>query len=108
MLAEKIKELEENYKKANDLIFKQAAEIEELKNKVKQYRKLCEMILPEKVYTHKARRNTTVKFRDGSCITVKRKQGEKDCIETAIAYCVLKQLLTAADVKALINNKEEH
>ena len=108
MLAEQIKELEENYKKANTLIFKQATEIEHLKRKVKEYRKCCETVLPMKVHTHKARRNTTVIFADGTSMTVKRKQGEKDCIETAIAYCILKQMLTAKDVKKLIAEREEH
>ena len=49
-----------------------------------------------------------MEFMDGSSITVKRKQGEKDCIETAIAYCLLKQCLTPADIKKLVTEREEH
>lgn len=108
MLAEQIKELEEKYKKACDYIDKQTKEIVNLKLKVKKYKECGEMMIPVKVYTHKKRRNTTVVFLDGSSITVKRKQGEKDCIETAIAYCMLKQCLTALDIKKLVNEREEH
>lgn len=108
MLFNDVKELEENYKRACDLLNEKNKKIAELTSKVRKYKDCCLMILPEKVYTHKARRNTTVKFKDGSSVTVTRKQGEKDCLETAIAYCILKQLLSAADVKELIKNKEEH
>ena len=108
MISDSVKELEENYDKLEKLVFEQAAEIEHLKRKAKEYRKCCETVLPAKVHTHKARRNTTVVFKDGSSMTVKRKVGEKDCIETAIAYCILKQMLTAKDVKELIKNREEH
>ena len=81
----------------------------ELKSKIiKHYKDCCTMVIPEKLYVCKKRRNTTIRFKDGSCMTVKRKAGEKDCIETAIAYCILKQLLTASDVKKLIKEREEH
>ena len=75
---------------------------------IKHYKDCCEMVIPEKLYVCKKRRNTTIKFRDGSSVTVKRKPGEKDCLETAIAYCILKQLLTASDIKKLIKEREEH
>lgn len=108
MLGEEVKRLEEKLKDFNETIYRQSKEIERLKSAVKHYRDCCLMVLPEKVYVHKERRNTTVKFRDGSSMTVKRRQGEKDCIETAIAYCVLKQLLTAQDVRELVKGREEH
>lgn len=108
MLSDEIKKLEEEN---NDLKFK----IECLKNQIKflfnhakQYENLCKSMIPNQVYTHKERRNTTVKFLDGSQQTVKRRKGEKDCIETAVAYCVLKQLLPASDLKKLIEEREEH
>ena len=66
------------------------------------------MMIPIKIYTHKERRNTTVIFMDGSSVTVKRKKGEKDCIETALAYCLLKQCLSASDIKKLVDKREEH
>ena len=108
MLAEEVKELEERCKKQADLIKVLENKVSTLKLKKEEYKKLCEMVIPEKVFVHKERKNTTVKFRDGSTITVTRKQGERDCLETAIAYCLLKQILSPADVKDLIKNKEEH
>ena len=79
-----------------------------LKKAVEELRELAKCIIPNQVYTHKLRRNTTVKFLDGSQQTVTRRKGEPDCIETAIAYCVLKQLLPSKDLKKLIENREEH
>ena len=108
MISEKVKELEEELEKAKGLISWQAKEIERLKKKKDEYKECCMMVIPEKIYTHKARGNTTVKFQDGSSMTVKRKQGDKDCIETAIAYCILKQMLTPEDVRKLIKEREEH
>ena len=108
MLSEKIKDLEKDYADACKEIRKLTIENEGLKQRVKAYKECGAMMIPVKVYTHKARGNTTVKFLDGSSITVKRKKGEKDCIETAIAYCLLKQCLTASELKKLVNEKEEH
>lgn len=108
MLSEEVKELERDYKIATKTIAEQAAKIAMLEEKIKAYENCCKMVIPNQVYTHKARRNTTVKFLDGSQVTVTRKSGEKDCIETAIAYCVLKQLLPASDLRKLIEEREEH
>lgn len=108
MLAEQIKDLEDNYNEACKEIRKLNSTIDELKEKVKAYKDCGRMMIPVKVYTHKKRRNTTVVFLDGSSVTVKRKQGEKDCIETAIAYCLLKQCLTQSEIKKLVNEREEH
>lgn len=108
MLSDEVKQLERDYKIATKTIAEQAAKIELLEKKIEGYKKCCEMIIPNQVYTHKARANTTVKFLDGSQVTVTRKSGEKDCIETAIAYCVLKQLLPASDLRKLIEEREEH
>ena len=108
MIFENVKTLEENYERACNLLSEKNKEIAKLNLKIKHYKECCEMIIPEKLYVCKKRRNTTIRFRDGSCMTVKRKAGEKDCIETAIAYCILKQLLTAGDIKKLIKEREEH
>ena len=108
MLSDKIKELEDENERAHRLIEAQYKEIIKLREIVEAYKRANSMIIPNKVYTHKERKNTTVKFLDGSQQTVKRKAGEKDCIETAIAYCILKQVLTASDLKKLIENREEH
>lgn len=108
MLSEQVKALETENENLRETNLKLAQEIVRLSKKAKEYKNCCLMVLPKKVYTHKARKNTTVKFEDGSQITVTRKAGEKDCIETAIAYCILKQLLPAADLKRLIEEREEH
>lgn len=108
MLSDEVKALEESFKKANEQIVELTTERDILKRLVEKYKKLCEMVIPNKVYTHKERRNTTVKFLDGSQVTVRRRYNEKDCIETAIAYCILKQLIPAADLKKLIEQREEH
>jgi len=108
MISEEVKKLElENAKLTADVKILET-KVECLKELVESYKKCCMSIIPNQVYTHKARKNTTVKFLDGSQQTVTRRSGERDCIETAIAYCVLKQLLPAADLKKLIENKEEH
>ena len=108
MLADDVKELENEYSRLLKTSQELSERIIKLKKQVESYKKCCEMVLPVKVHTHKARRNTTVVFRDGSSMTVKRKAGEKDCIETAIAYCIMKQLITNDYLKKLIKNKEEH
>ena len=79
-----------------------------LLKKCQAYKECCNMVIPNQVYTHKERRNTTVKFLDGSQQTVTLKKDEKDCIETAIAHCIMKQILTSKDVRELIEKKEVH
>lgn len=108
MLSDKIKDLEnENVVLRHELA---NSEIREKKHlmKIIDLEEIVKMALPVKVYTHKARRNTTVKFADGKCVTVKRKPGEKDCIETAIAYCIMKRVLHNSDIKKLVNEVEKH
>lgn len=107
-ISKQVEELEKKYELAQQFIEKLNAENFKLRDKVENYKNCCKMVMPNKVYTHKKRKNTTVKFLDGSSQTVTRRAGEKDCIETAIAYCILKQLLTSADLKKLIKDREEH
>ena len=108
MLAEEVEALElraERLQIEKDALLKETKRLCDL---VEKYKGLCQSVIPNQVFTHKQRKNTTVKFLDGSSQTVTRKAGEKDCIETAIAYCILKQLLPAKDLKKLVENKEEH
>ena len=102
MLFEEVKNLEK------DLEFLKKEEIVRLKERAQAFEDCCKMVIPNKVYVHKERRNTTVKFLDGSQVTVKRRANEKNCIETAIAYCILKQLIPTKDLKKLIEEREEH
>ena len=108
MLADEVKKLkEEVIALKKDLSYKNMR-LHLAEKTVEHYKELAKMVIPNQVYVCKARRNTTVKFLDGSSVTVKRKADEKDCIETAIAYCVLKQLMPAKDLKKLIEEREEH
>lgn len=108
MLSDQIKKLEEDYEKALDRIKWLERDMVLRDNKLKKCMDIIRSAIPIKVYTHKSRRNTTVKFVDGSSQTVTRIKGEKDCIETAIAYCLLKQILPLRDLKKLIEEREEH
>ena len=108
MLSEKVKELEEKVERLEAELQRANFELGLTKEKVREYKHCCEMVIPNHVYTHKKRRNTTVKFLDGESITVTRKEGEKDCIETAIAYCIMKRLIEPKSLKKLIEEREEH
>lgn len=69
---------------------------------IKCYKEAFEHIHPVKVYRTKSRGNTTVIFLDGSSETVKLKKGEKDCLDTAIAYALMKHVYPKNVVKKLI------
>lgn len=42
------------------------------------------------IYHHKKRKNTTIVFADDTSITVHLKKGDRDCLETAIAWALMK------------------
>ena len=108
MLSEEVRELEKDLEFKDKEIKSLKEELAEVRDLLNKYRELSRSIIPVKVYTHKLRRHTTVKFMDDSQQTVTRIKGEKDCIETAIAYCVLKQLMPKNDLNKLIERREEH
>jgi hypothetical protein len=107
-LSKEVKNLEDELQFSKDHCALLEKELLKAKEDRDYFKHVCEMAIPEKVFTHKVRRNTTVKFRDGSSVTVKRKSGEKDCIETAIAYCLMKNVLTPQYLNKLIKEREEH
>jgi hypothetical protein len=108
MLSEDIEKLEiELFNLKNENLFLKQ-KLEKVRTLSKGYKECCKMVIPTKVYFHKERGNTTVKFGDGSSITVKKRKGEKHCIETAIAYCIMKQLLSTSALKKLVKEMEEH
>ena len=106
MLTEQVKQLEEEVESLKQVNERLKTELELLKEWALKAEELLKHMIPNQLFTHKERRNTTIKFLDGSSMTVKRRKGEKDCIETAIAYCVLKQLISPSELKKLIDNKE--
>lgn len=50
---------------------------------------------------------TTVEFSDGSTTSVKKSAGDPYDLETAIAYCIAKKLVTNSCIKHLAKNAEE-
>ena len=108
MLSEDVKKLVEKCKTLENLLFSYSSKLTKSEETIKKLESIVKMVLPEKIYTHKERRNTTVKFKDGSSVTVKRKSGEKDCIETAIAYCIMEHVLPKNELKKLIKEREVH
>lgn len=100
----------EEVKKENKLLK------EELISKNQLYNDLCTEYtlifdkvngsVPVKVYQHRKRGNTTVKFLDGTSITVKRMKGDKDCLETAIVYALFKKFYHKKILENLVKNAE--
>ena len=81
----------------------------ETEEKLEFYRTMCkyyegafEHIHPVKVFYSPLRGNTTIIFKDGSCERVKLKEGEDDCIDTAIAYALVKHVYPKEVLKKLI------
>ncbi len=64
-------------------------------------------IRPCIVYHSKKRNNTTIKFADGSSITVKKQKGEVDCLETAVAYALVKQVYGKSYLERLVKDIKE-
>lgn len=60
---------------------------------------------PTSVKTSK--NTTTVTFSDGSTTSVKKSAGDPYDLETAIAYCIAKKLVTNSCIKHLAKNAEE-
>lgn len=63
-------------------------------------------LTPVKVY-HSKKRNTTIKFKSGKSVTVKRMKGETDCLETAIVYAIVKNMYPKSMLKKLMKDVEE-
>ena len=114
MKQEDIKKLEEGInqllKERNDLEF----ENEQLKKWVEFLEKRLHKhimfklgVTPVQVYHCKTRGNTTVKFLDGKSVTVHKMKGDKDCIETAIAYALAKHYISSSGIKRLVKNLKE-
>lgn len=59
---------------------------------IKSKQEFSNSITPSQVYRHKERGNTTVKFLDGTSVTVKKMAGDKDCLETAIVWAIFKKM----------------
>lgn len=74
---------------------------------IKSKQEFLNSITPSQVLHHKERGNTTVKFLDGTSVTVKKMAGDKDCLETAIVYAIFKKIYPKPLMKTLIKHKIE-
>jgi len=95
----------------NILIAPKLEELKALKEKSKKQDKVIEgydgfleSITPVQVYKCSFRRSTTVKFLDGSSVTVHRMKGDKDCLETAIVYALFKKVYPKKLLVNLVKN----
>lgn len=77
------------------------------KQLVRELANMFSTMIPTKIYHHKKRGNTTVVFADKSSITVHRMKGEKDCVDTAFAYAVMKRMYPKVLIKNLLKNVKE-
>lgn len=91
----------------DSIILKLNKECDNYRNIIKTKQEFFNSITPSQVYHHKERGNTTVKFLDGTSVTVKKMAGDKDCLETAIVYAIFKKTYPKPLMKALIKHKIE-
>ena len=91
----------------NDRILELENKIDSLYKIIKNHSKFSESITPTQVYHNKKRGNTTVKFLDGSSVTVKLMKGDQDSIETAVVYALCKKIYTKKMLQLLVNNVKE-
>ena len=108
MLSDEIKKLENEKNQLSQENNKLAFEVASLKLQLSACHKMLTSLRPVKIYGSKSRRNTTVKFEAGNQVTVKRREGEKNCIETAVAYACLKRIIPNSKLKKLIAEAEIH
>lgn len=71
------------------------------------YQEFLRSVTPVQVYHHKDRKNTTVKFLDGTSVTVHLMDGDEDSIETAIAYALVKKMWPKVLFKNLVKTVKE-
>lgn len=89
----------------NDVI-KKSSLIEHLSKTKDSYTEFLSSITPVKVYHHKERKNTTVKFLDNSSVTVHLMQGDKNSLETAIAYALVKKIYPKKLIEKLVDDAD--
>ena len=108
MLSEQIKELEKENALLRQIISMNDTFMKGIKSELNKYKECCQDVIPNQLFIHKTRGNTTIKFLSGKSVTVKRHKGDKDCLETAIAYCIMKSLLRPEQLRKLIKGAETH
>lgn len=93
-----------------DVLSSELADAKEQLNNAYQekisFDEMLKSMVPVKVYQHKNRHNTTVKFWNGDCVTVHLIDGDEDCLETAIAFALIKKLYPRKLIKNLVKDAE--
>lgn len=74
---------------------------------IKSRQEFLNSITPTQVLHNEERGNTTVKFFDGSSITVKKMKGDKDCLETAIVWAIFKKMHPSGLMRNLVKHTIE-
>ena len=99
---EKVKKLvEENEHLKEKLAYKEEL-LECYSDSFLEYQKLCDSLTAVAIFHHKKRGNTTIKFKDKSTVTVKKKRGDKDCLDTAIAWALAKHIYRISELKKIV------
>lgn len=87
---------------------KRLREIEKSYSDYVEYETKCmSNATPRKVYHSKSRGNTTIVFDDGSSEKVTLMKGEPDCLDTAVAYALMKHMYPKWLIKNLLKNAKE-
>ena len=102
-----IKSKDKQIENKDSEILKLNKECDAYRETIKSKQEFLNSITPSQVYHHKERGNTTVKFLDGTSVTVKKMAGDKDCLETAIVWAIFKKTYPKPLMKALIKHKIE-
>ena len=99
--------LENENKGLTEMLSTQGDVIEKLNYLKDEHAEFLASITPVKVYYHRKRGNTTVKFLDGTSVTVKRAKGDRNCLETAIVYALYKKIYPRKLLENLVANVEK-
>ena len=78
---------------------------------IEKYRKgvneIHDIITPDEDYMFHGKKNTSVKFKNGESITVRRMKGETDSVETAFAYIIAYACLGKKKFRQLVKKFKE-
>ena len=69
--------------------------------------KMKDRMLPDENFMFHSKRNTTVKFKSGNSITVRRMKGEEDSVEVALAFILAFQNYGKKGFKRLVKKFKE-
>lgn len=108
MIKDEVEALEKENQRLREVLSVKDKKIYDLNCSIIELNRRVLSYTPVKIFTHKKRGNTTLMFADRSSITVKKKKGEKYCLDTAIAYAYMKHCINRPLLKTIIEEREEH